>query len=124
MRPQFEILADAGACAVHSQGISGQRETWFTVLNRPLDERLFLAIMGPSRREIAATVSLPSEPLFEQRLTVPAHGCCLYEVVIPPRVREIIGSVPYDIKVNCDGHNKVFLLCASPNLDRFSVDHP
>lgn len=127
-RPQFELLASAGACAVHTQAATGPGITWFTTQWRPADERLLLTIINPSPDALTATVSYPhtvgtNETTIECPISVPAKGARLHEIRLSAE-HEALAEPTFNIRIACDRMNKVHLLCATPSLDRFSIDHP
>jgi len=131
MRPQFEIVAPAGACAVHVHGVTGPGDTWFTVQNRRGDERLFLAIINAAGSRQSIEVAMPLGPASVDdssaervRLMLAPHGAALQEVLLSDAAARAVGSTPFGIRIRCERAHKVFLLCATRSLDRFSVDHP
>ena len=126
-RPQIELLSPAGACAVHTQAATGPGIIWFTTQWRPADERLFLSIINPSHEPLTATVSYPHAGSAEKgaiqcSISIPAMGARLHEVRFNGKL-EAIADPTFNIRIACDRMNKVHLLCATPSLDRFSIDH-
>jgi hypothetical protein len=127
-RPQIELLAPAGACAVHTQAATGPGDTWFTMAWRPADERLFLSIINPSTQPLNATISYPHGEhtdggAIRCPVCVPAKGGRLHEIRLDTENAALADPV-FSVRIACDGMNKVHLLCATPSLDRFSIDHP
>lgn len=130
MRPQFEILAPAGACGLHAQGDVGPGDTWFTVQSRPADERLFLVLVSTWGRAQTATISYPHEfreggpePQARAEIVIPANGTKLHEIRLPEAAAVRIGTAPFSVRTRCERACRVYLACASPSLDRFSIDH-
>jgi hypothetical protein len=130
MRPQLEILAPAGTCALHGQGDDGPGDTWFTVQNRPQDQRLFLIVMNNATQAQTAFITLPYEvqptgitPELSAQLTLPPNGTGLHEILLPDPLAKRIGEAPFAIRTKTERACRVFLVCATPALDRFSIDH-
>jgi hypothetical protein len=130
MRPQLEILAPAGTCAVHAQGDVGPGDTWFTVQNRPQDQRLFLILMNNTGRAQTASITSPYElqstgiaPEVSSQVTLPPNGTGLHEILLPDTLAERIGEAPFSVRTQTERACRVFLVCATPALDRFSIDH-
>jgi len=122
MRPQLEILAAHGACALHGQGDVGPGDTWFTMQNRPDDERLFLLLINTSGKRHSAEISYPDDAGTDV-VDLPAHGTGLHEIVLPPEAAARIGTLPFAVRTRCHQPSRVYLVCATPTLDRFSIDH-
>lgn len=122
MRPQLEILALRGACALHGQGDVGPGDTWFTMQNRPDDERLFLLMINTSGKRHSAEISYPHDAGV-QAVDLPAHGTGLHEIALPPDAANRIGALPFAVRTRCQQPCRVYLVCATPTLDRFSIDH-
>jgi len=130
MRPQLEILAPAGTCALHAQGDAGPGDTWFTIQNRPDDQRVFLILMNNTSSAQTATISYPHEiptnnvePGDKGQVALPPRGTGLYEINLPEALSERIMSRPFAVRTRTQGACRVFLVCATPTLDRFSIDH-
>lgn len=130
IRPQMEIVAPAGACAVHTQAPGGQAEQWFTCLYRPAEERIFLSIVNPWPKKLDVEIDYPFVgpgckplPTLSTHVQVPPNGARLHEILLPEDyVSELQGS-PIGIRWRAVGPRKVHVFCATPNLDRFSFDH-
>jgi bacterioferritin-associated ferredoxin len=130
IRPQIEIISPAGSCAVHSQAPGGLPEQWFTGLYRPDADRLFLSFVNASAKALPVELAYPFEPddqaaeaLLVQRLVVPPHGARLHEITLPsPYAARFLNRL-FSVRWRSSGISKVHVLCATPNLDRFSVDH-
>jgi hypothetical protein len=130
MRPQLEILAAGGVCALHAQGDVGPGDTWFTIQNRPDDERLFLLLINTSGKRQSAEISYPQDagtdavqPEAHIALDLPAHGTGLHEITLPPDAAARVGAMPFAVQTHCPQPCRVYLVCATPTLDRFSIDH-
>jgi len=130
MRPQLEILAPAGTCGLHAQGDAGPGDTWFMVQNRPADQRLFLILMNNTGRAQTANITYPHEvqpsgivPEVKATVVLTAHGTGLYEIIIPEALGERIASRPFSVRTHAERASRVYLVCATPALDRFSIDH-
>ncbi|MBS28091.1 MAG: hypothetical protein CL566_04085 [Alphaproteobacteria bacterium] len=130
MRPQLEILAARGTCALHAQGDVGPGDTWFTMQNRPDDERLFLLLINTSGKGQSAEISYPHDagtgdmqPEARTMLDLPAHGTGLHEVTLPPDAAAHVGALPFAVRARLQHPCRVYLVCATPALDRFSIDH-
>lgn len=130
IRPQIEIIAPAGSCAVHTQAPSERPDhQWFTSLYRPQDERLFLSIVNASRSPLDVEFAYPFEaswgdaaPVVET-VRVPPHGARLHEIVLPESLASRFLNRLFSIRWRASGARKVHVLCATPTLDCFSIDH-
>jgi hypothetical protein len=130
MRPQLEILATRGTCALHAQGDVGSGDTWFTMQNRPDDERLFLLLVNTSGKRQSTEISYPHDagtgtvqPGALTAVDLPAHGTGLHEITLPTDAAARIGTMPFAVRTRCQHPCRVYLVCATPTLDRFSIDH-
>ena len=130
MRPQLEILAPAGTCGLHAQGDAGPGDTWFMVQNRPADQRLFLILMNNTGRAQTAKISYPHEahangtdPGVTAPVALAPRGTALYEVSLPEALGQRMALRPFSVRTQVEGACRVFLVCATPALDRFSIDH-
>lgn len=130
MRPQLEILAARGACALHGQGDVGPGDTWFTMQNRPDAERLFLLLINTSGKRYSAEIGYPQgaetdamQPEVHTTVDLPARGAGLHEITLPPDAASRIGTLPFAVRTRCHQPSRVYLVCATPTLDRFSIDH-
>ena len=130
-RPQIEILASRGSCAVHCHG-PGERlkkQRFFTCLHRPGEERLFLSILNLERRPLTCVLSLPLSvpggpalrPLPDLQVVVPPSGARLQEVSLPEAA--VPAGVPFTLRAQFDGFYNLQLICATPGLDSVSIDH-
>lgn len=130
MRPQLEIVASAGTCALHAQGDSGPGDAWFTVQNRPDDERLFLIVMNTSGRAQTATITYPHGVRSEdangdvsKMIPLAPRGTALHEVRVPDEGQHVARPSTYGVRTRAERACRIYLVCASPALDRFSIDH-
>lgn len=125
-RPQIVIRAAAGCCAVHSQAAGEAREKWVNCIYRPTEERVFVTCLNAADRILGGVFEyphgLPGIKPSTRKVEVPPFGTILYEVALPDGVAEA-ENAPYGIRMQFDGRHKTHLLCATTNLDRFSVDH-
>ncbi len=127
-RPQIAIDAAGGSCAVHSQGPTlSNRLNWFTCFHRPGEERGFISIVNVDPRPLRGRIAYPFgiegvEPVAH-RIEVPAHGARLHEIGLPAAAAARLGDRPLDLNLLFDGRHKAHFLCATPDLDRFSIDH-
>lgn len=129
-RPQIEIVAAAGSCAVHSQAPGIAPDGAIAVLARPDDERLFLTFVNAEPQPFSTTISFPHHstgfpPLDPRRIsvTIPGHGTHLQEIILTDTERELLARKPFVIRWHGIGRRRSHILCATPNLDRFSIDH-
>jgi len=125
-RPQIVIRTTSGCCAVHSQAAGEARERWVNCIYRPTEERVFVTCLNAADRVLGGAFEYPHglpgiEPATHE-VEVPPFGTILYEVALPDGVVEAKNE-PYGIRIQFDGPHKIHLLCATTNLDRFSVDH-
>ncbi len=129
-RPQIEIVAPRAACALHSQAPSRAQEDWFTCLHRPDDERVFLTLINADDRDLVIELAYPilSDAHYWSRpethfVSLPPRGARLHELTLPPeRFAHLVGE-PIHVRWRASGRYKVHVLCATPSLDRFSIDH-
>ncbi len=128
-RPQVQIVTPVASCGVHSQGPNGQREQWFTGLYRPGHERLFFSVVNvrsvPLHVEAAYIVgnALADSPNCTQEITVPPLGTRFCEIKIPKERGVQAENCPLYLRWRCNGARKIHVFCATPMLDRFSIDH-
>ena len=130
MRPQLEILAPAGTCGLHAQGDVGPGETWFTVQNRPADQRLFLVLLNTAGKAQTARITSPFELYptgvdadISVAVPLPSRGTGLHEITLPNDIASKIADRPFSVRTVTEAACRVFLVCATPALDRFSIDH-
>ncbi len=130
LRPQIEIIAAAGGCAVHSQAASGPVERSFTCLYRPNDDRLFLSLVSRSKRPMDVELEYPllkaqpdHLPPLRRVESIPPYGARLHEIEMPMPYRDELEGELFSIRWRAPAPYKPYLLCATPNLDRFSIDH-
>lgn len=125
-RPQFEIVSSAGVCAVHTQAATERSQAGLTLRLRSGEDRHFLTVVNPERKPLAFRLSVATKGLSEpivMSMQVPPLGTRLIEVPVPPvEPADRLGLLA-DVTWTTDRMNKVYVLCATPNLDRFSVDH-
>ncbi len=130
IRPQIELVTPVGSCAVHSQAPGELPEQWFTNFYRPRDERIFLSVVNASARPLSVEFAYPfsssgvdvGAPLI-RTVHVPPQGARLHEIVLPdPHAEQFTGRL-FSIRWRASGARKVHVLCATPTLDRFSIDH-
>lgn len=127
-RPQIAIDAPGGTCAVHSQGPTlSNRLNWFTCFHRPGEERGFVSVVNvdprPLRGRIAYPFGIEGLAPIEHEIVVPAHGAWLHEIGMPVVAAACLGDRPLELNLLFDGRHKAHFLCATPDLDRFSIDH-
>ena len=127
-RPQITINAADGCCAVHSQAAGpGNVPRWFTCLYRPRDERCFISIMNASDKPLKGAMSYPlgveGVEAKAHPIALPPHGTGLHEITLDPEEAARLGGAPLTFKTLHDRPNKAHILCASPDLRRFSIDH-
>jgi bacterioferritin-associated ferredoxin len=125
-RPQVVIRATAGSCAVHSQAAGEAREKWVTCIYRPTEERVFVSCLNAADRTLNGVFEyphgLPGIEATTHDVSVPPFGTILYEIALPAGIA-LDENPPYGIRLQFDGRHKCHLLCATPALDRFSIDH-
>mgnify|MGYP001809572027 CR=1 FL=1 len=126
-RPQIEIVTANAACAVHTQGATrGQGSTGFECLARPHDEQLFVVAMNASDKENSFIVEVDliggSERL-DERKTVSPFGAALFRVPAEHFAMADGTDRFLDVTIRATDDHKSYLLCSTPNYDRFSVDH-
>jgi len=130
-RPQIEINARAGSCAVHTQRAGNALEKRVTLLWQPADQRLFLSIVNPARNRLEGRIEYPvvdGEDEFgavqSQNFSVAANGATLQEIVLSGEAAHLLVGQPIEVRAEMsDPGYKMHVLCASPDLGRFSIDH-
>jgi len=122
-RPQLLIEAPGGNGGVHTQGPSGVKTHWYSVLARPDDERVFVAVTNAGNRTLTATVPHALDP-NQRRLSIPPFGARGVEVDAQAAAAAQGGGDLAAIAIDCDGLSKTHILSASRSLDRFAIDHP
>ena len=125
-RPQIEIVSNAGVCAVHTQAASERAKGGLTLRVRPGEDRLFLTVLNAESKPLAFHTSVSAASLaapIEVPVEVPASGARLVEVPMPPATKTDRLGLLTDVTWSADRMHKVYIVCASQNLDRFSVDH-
>jgi bacterioferritin-associated ferredoxin len=125
-RPQVEIVSKAGTCAVHTQAESDRLQGGLTIRLRPGEDRHFAAVVNVERKPLSYRLMLSTQALNEpvtMAIEVPACGARLVEVPIPPIKSHDRLGVLAELSWTLNRMNKVYVLCATPDLDRFSVDH-
>ncbi len=130
MRPQIEIIARSGGCAVHSQAASGPVERSFTGLHRPGDERLFLSLVSRSSRVMEVEIEYPildpqpaGLPVLRRVERIRPFGARLHEIDIPEAYAGTLNGGLFTIRWRAPAPYKPHILCSTPNLDLFSIDH-
>ena len=126
-RPQIEIVTPNAACAVHSQAMTGAGRNWFACLYRPGQERMFFSLLNGVNRDMAIEMSYPIgvpgvEPVTH-RIQLPPRGATLHELKLPEDIAAKVGDMPISITWTAPAPHKVHAICATPALDRFSIDH-
>lgn len=129
-RPQVEIVSKAGSCAVHTQAPGRLRDRWISAYHRPADERLFATAVNASSKPLTVEIAYPFaqdaktgiEPAVHS-LTVPPYGTVLHEIKLSDAASAALTGGLFGIRLNTGGLGKLHLFCATPNLDRFSIDH-
>ncbi|MGE0095636.1 MAG: (2Fe-2S)-binding protein [Alphaproteobacteria bacterium] len=129
-RPQIEIVAPAAACALHSQAASRAPEGWFTCLFRPDDERIFFTAVSADDQEQTIEFTYPApDPSHDWScpeshvISLPPRGARLHELALPRKRFEHLIGRPIQVRWRASGWHKVHAVCATPSLDRFSIDH-
>jgi bacterioferritin-associated ferredoxin len=125
-RPQVEIVSPAGACAVHTQAESDRLQSGLTIRLRPGEDRHFLAVVNVEKKPLDFRMTLTTRALNEPIVVpveVPAMGARLVEIPVPAvKPPDRLGWLA-EVTWTLNRMNKVYVLCATPSLDRFSVDH-
>ena len=100
------------------------------VQNRPTDQRLILVLMNNTGRSQTATITYPHEahptgiaPEVAASVALAPHGTGLYEISMPEALGERIASRPFWVRTEAERASRIYLNCATPALDRFSIDH-
>jgi hypothetical protein len=129
-RPQIELISDAGHCAVHGQGEKASRVRWAAASYRPEDERLYLNLINSERKPLKVVVEYPYNDGSEEGLepvahvvVIPPYGARNHEVELPESYRDKLPGRMLTIRWRTDGPHQAYLICATPNLDRLSIDH-
>lgn len=129
-RPQIEILTPSSACAVHTSGAGANVRNDFTCLYRPVEDRLFAAIVNPCAHAITLWSTYDVHESAESAagalddgVKIPAHGTWLKEITLPAQHHELATGRLVDLGWRMSDRHKLHMICASPNLDRFSIDH-
>ena len=120
-RPQLLIEGRGGVGGVHTQGPSGRRTYWYTALARPDSEKTFISVVNAADRDLRVEVNCPARPELKA-FSIPPFGA--RGVEIDTRDAQANGQDTVAVSVFCDGPCKTHILTASPELDRFSIDHP
>lgn len=125
-RPQIELVTSAGVCAVHTQAATERSQSGLTLRLRPGEDRHFLTVVNAEPKPLAFRLAVETARLPEPirlPIDVPAWGARLVEIPIPSVQPDGELGILTDVSWTTDRMNKVYILCATPNLDRFSVDH-
>ncbi len=127
-RPQIVIEAPGGCGAVHTTAPNGPGATWYSALARRGEDRILLGVVNPSSRPLHVQFHYPYAPGHQAsshgEATLPPHGALLHEVSLNEAENAALFGKPFSMRCDANGAHKVYLLTASPGLDRFSVDHP
>jgi hypothetical protein len=88
---------------------------------------MFFSILNGAGNEAALDLSYPIghgnvEPTTH-RIVLPAHGATLHEMTFPPDIGATLDDEVITITWRTVGPHKLHAICATPNLDRFSIDH-
>ena len=130
-RPQVELIAARGACSVHSQAHKDRGERWFGGFRwRPGEERGFITMINfwrkPIHIDLAYPLGVPEvadlEPV-ETKFKLPPLGARIHEIALSPAHAERLEDQPFSIRWVSDGSYNTHLICATPDLDRLSIDH-
>lgn len=130
MRPQTLLEAPHGTCAVHLQASNKVGDIWLNFLHRPKDERMFFGLLNDTAGELEFSLNYRYDadetirPATET-VMVPPLGSRLHEYRPALESIERLEDTLARVKVSAGGKGgrKVYFLCASPDLGRFSIDH-
>lgn len=127
-RPQILINGTGGSCAVHGQAARVTTEPyWFTCLYRPGEERCFLSIVNVTGRVLKGSIGYPfgldGVAPRDHAVTLAPHASTLHEIRLDEDAAARIGDGPLSLNMMFDRLHKAHFLCATPTLDRFSIDH-
>jgi len=130
-RPQIEINAQSGSCAVHTQRAGGALDRQVTLISHPTAQRLFLTIVNPTRR---VTEGYFQYPILDEegeddvprthQIQVAAKGASIHEIILDDEMASRLGGKPMGVRavINNPGH-KMHVLYTAPDLGRVSIDH-
>lgn len=130
-RPQIEISAQSGSCAVHTQRAGGALDRQVTLISHPTAQRIFLTIVNPTRRATKGFFQYPfvdddvgSDAPASHQVYVAAKGASIHEILLDGEAASRIVGRPMGVRVvmNNPGH-KMHVLYAAPDLGRISIDH-
>lgn len=130
-RPQIEINAQSGSCAVHTQRAGGALDRQVTLISRPTAQRLFLTIVNPTRRVTNGYFQYPvlsddgaGAAPQTHRVRVAAKGASIHEIVLDGEMASRFMGKPMGVRavMNNPGH-KMHVLYTAPDLGRISIDH-
>ncbi len=128
-RPQTEILAPDGTCSVHGQDYKYPGERWFSCIYQPKDQRVFLSFINFSSSVNRVGLSYPMNVTAlgidprQTKLEIEPHGAVIHEVLISDDEAEKISGRLVAFKWSCSAEYNCHIFCATPNLDRLSIDH-
>jgi hypothetical protein len=125
-RAQIEIVTPNAVCAVHTQAPGPAAGQHFTALYRPREERLFFTVVNPVSKPLVGSAVVRLVASEEEEVTefvVPGHGALLREVDLVKSSISASDNSPVNLTWRIEGQHKLHFLCATPNLDRFSIDH-
>ena len=123
-RSQIEIATTKAVCAVHTQAPGPAATHRFTALSRPAEERLFYTVVNPSPQPLTGRVTVcGADTEASDPIAIPAFGAVVSEIGAPASGRGVPEDGVIGLAWQLDGHHKLHVICASPCLDRFSIDH-
>lgn len=125
-RPQVQIVGASGACAVHSQAPGRLRDRWLSIYHRPADERLFVSAVNASTSPLGVEIAYPfadGAASSSHCLSIPAYGAALHEIILSDSASHVLKGTLFGVRFRTDGLGKMHLFCATPELDRLSIDH-
>lgn len=129
-RPQIEINAQSGSCAVHTQRAGMAREKWVTLNWQPHDQRIFISVVNPSSNTLVGKITYPinKDSIHVEGcsndISIQPNGTSITEVIMEERLSKECEGKTFGIRANFnDVKYKMHVICASSNLDRFSIDH-
>lgn len=125
-RAQIEIEAPNAACAVHTQAPGPAGPHRFTALYKPSEERLFHTVVNPRPDALTGKATIRfigSDEEVVKDVVIPGFGAVMDELFGPSNPSGLAEGEAVDLRWEFDGPHKLHIVCASPALDRFSIDH-